>query len=106
MSKPRTGEAPAKPAIREHGTIELFEAYWVLGESTYTLLPDAASSSAHDLLERRGIPTRDLEDAQALARGDVALRDLWEDYLTEFQWNLAVELEALRYRTEEVGPDG
>jgi len=91
MSKRQSPDGMASES-REYGTIELFEQYWVRGESTAMM--DVGAST----LKQRGIPTRSAEDAQQYMHGNVTLEELWEKYLSTFQIKLAQELRALRLR--------
>jgi len=86
MSHPRNSVASNN---RTYGTVELFEQYWVHGCSTEDL------DCGKNALTYRGIPTRSNEDAQELRHGAVSVDELWDEYLTEFQINLAQELQLM-----------
>lgn len=68
---------------RKYTTFELFERYWVFGETVDTDIT------------RRGIPRRSQSDSQRLRTGSVSVEELWDDYLTDFQVSLAKELRRL-----------
>lgn len=85
MADTRTHKRPTKN--RKHGTLEIFERYWVYGESQHSM---------GTVIRQRGIPTRSQRDASALRHGEVNVDDLWDKYLTAFQTELAKELLALR----------
>lgn len=72
---------------RKYSTIDLFELYWVRGESV-----NQYANISQQMLTERGIPLRNLQDAKRLRDGSVRLCDLWSDYLNEFQVKLAEEL--------------
>jgi len=80
---------------RKYGTIELFEQYWVRGQSL-----DSMGNGAFHCMKQRGIPTRSQSDAQQYHNGDVSLQDLWDKYLTDFQIKVAQELQSLTVRTQ------
>lgn len=73
---------------RDYSTFALFEAYWVRGQSLTEM--DASIST----VSARPIPTRTHEDAKRLADGSVQLPALWEQYLTDFQIEIAQEMRA------------
>jgi hypothetical protein len=75
---------------KEHGVIELFEKYWVVGESFHD--DDFQVSDTNHY----GFPKRSREDAQKLRRGEITVDELWDDYLSTFQIRLAQELNTIR----------
>lgn len=83
------GKNSVSSTDRDVSTYELFERYWVVGETTREL----PTSN----IENQGIPIRSRGDTEAFQRGEVELEELWEEYLTDFQISLAQELRRLRF---------
>lgn len=70
---------------RKYTVLDLFRRYWVEGETL-----DQFGRSG--ILSKRGIPTRDGEDARVLSSEGVNVTEFWDEYLTDFQKELAQEL--------------
>lgn len=87
---------------RKYGTIELFEAYWVLGLSA----SDVGEDTSTVPLNERGIPTRSPKDAQDLRHGNVDVTELWDEYLTEFQIHIAQELQYFNRQDQLMAIEG
>lgn len=80
---------------RKVSAFELFELYWVRGLSGPEIERRLDIANSTNRLQADGIPMRDHSDAQQLRRGGVGVTDLWEEYLSEFQFHLAREIRAL-----------
>jgi len=76
---------------RKYGTIELFEQYWVDGQSVNDI------GTGTSLLQQRGIPPRSREDGRRVASKEVRPEELWDEYLTTFQIKIAQELMYLKH---------
>lgn len=93
-----TSKGTPEPSQRKHSTRNMFYKYWVLGLGLDSL-DVGGGNAAHEMFQTRDIPTRSGHDAKRLRHGEVNIEELWDKYLTDFQRDVAAELQYERQQS-------